>query len=58
MRLIDAIKHAGVLHALALLGSLRQLDDISSDPVGQVLANAALPKHVHLKLPARTSRDR
>jgi hypothetical protein len=36
---------------------LSQIADISNDLVEQVLASAALPKHVHLKRPAGTSRD-
>ncbi len=49
--------YAGILHALGLLDGVSQLADISNDPVGQALASAALPKHVHLKRPAGTSCD-
>ena len=31
--------------------------DISNDSVGQALASADLPKHVHLKRPTGSSRD-
>ena len=44
--------YAGVLQALGLLDGLSQIADIGNDPVGQALASAALPKHVHLKRPA------
>jgi len=49
--------YAGVLQALGLLDALSQIADIGNDPVGQALASAALPKHVHLKRPAGSSRD-
>lgn len=49
--------YAGVLHALGLLDGLSQIADIGNDSVGQALASAELPKHVHLKRPARSSRD-
>src|SRR4051794_21616721 len=49
--------YAGVLQALGLLDGLAQIADISNDPVGQALASAILPKHVHLKRPAGSSRD-
>ncbi len=49
--------YAGVLQALGLLEGLGHIADIGNDSVGQVLASAALPKHVHLKRPAGTSRD-
>ena len=49
--------YAGVLHALGLLDGLSQVADISNDRVGQALSSAALPKRVHLKRPAGTSRD-
>ncbi|WP_027163070.1 helix-turn-helix transcriptional regulator [Mesorhizobium sp. WSM1293] len=42
---------AGVLQALGLLDGLSQVADISNDSVGQALASADLPKHVHLKRP-------
>ncbi len=41
--------YAGVLQALGLLDGLGQMADISNDAVGQALASAALPKHVHMK---------
>src|SRR5271170_6544124 len=41
--------YAGVLQALGLLDGLSHLANIGSDPVGQALASAELPKHVHLK---------
>ena len=49
--------YEGVLHALGWLDGVSQIADISNDPVGQALASAALPKHVHLKRPAGTPRD-
>ncbi len=49
--------YAGVLQALGLLDGLSQIADISNDSVGQALARAGLPKHVHLKRPAGSSRD-
>ena len=49
--------YAGVLQALGLLDGLCQTADISNDSVGQALASAELPKHVHLKRPAGSSRD-
>jgi len=49
--------YAGVLQALGLLDGLGQIADIGNDPVGQALASAELPKHVHLKRTAETSRD-
>ena len=49
--------YAGVLQALRLLAGLSQVADISNDSVGQALASADLPKHVHLKRPAGSSRD-
>ena len=41
--------YAGALQALGLLAGLSNVADIGNDPVGQALASAALPKHVHLK---------
>ena len=41
--------YAAVLLALGLLDGLGQLADIGNDPVGQALASAQLPKHVHLR---------
>jgi transcriptional regulator with XRE-family HTH domain len=49
--------YAGVLQALGLLDGLGKIADIGNDPVGQALASAGLPKHVHLKRPAGSSRD-
>lgn len=49
--------YAGVLHALGLLDGLSLVADVSTDSVGQTLASADLPKHVHLKRPNRSSRD-
>jgi hypothetical protein len=49
--------YAGVLQALGLLDGLSQIADIGNDPVGQALASAELPKHVHLKRTAGPSRD-
>jgi len=43
--------YAAVLLALGLLDGLGQLADIGNDPVGQALASAELPKHVHLRRP-------
>jgi hypothetical protein len=41
--------YAGVLQALGLLDGLIKVADISNDSVGQALASAELPKHIHLK---------
>src|ERR1700740_1170964 len=41
--------YARALHALGLLDGLSQVADISNDSVGQALARAQLPRHVHLK---------
>jgi transcriptional regulator with XRE-family HTH domain len=49
--------YAGVLQALGLLDGLKEIADISNDRVGQALASAALPKHIHLKRPAESSRN-
>lgn len=49
--------YASVLQALGLLDGLTQVADITHDSVGQALASADLPKHVHLKRPAGSSRD-
>jgi hypothetical protein len=49
--------YAGVLQALGLLDGLSQVAGISNDSVGQALASAELPKHVHLKRPAGSSRN-
>ena len=49
--------YAGVLQALGLLDGLSELADIGHDSVGQVLASADLPKHVHLKRSTGPTRD-
>lgn len=49
--------YASVLQALGLLEALGQIADISNDSVGQALASADLPKHVHLKRPTGSSGD-
>ena len=49
--------YAGVLQALGLLEGLSNVADISNDSVGQALASAGLPKHVHLKRKIENSRD-
>lgn len=49
--------YAAVLQALGLLDGLSQVADLSHDSVGQALASAALPKHVHLKRPRGPSSD-
>lgn len=49
--------YAGVLQALGLLDHLSQVADLSNDSIGQALASAELPKHVHLKRPSGRSRD-
>lgn len=49
--------YAAVLHALGLLDGLGQLADIGNDSVGQALASADLPKHVHVRRPAGSSRN-
>ena len=41
--------YAAVMQALGLLYGLGTLADINNDPVGKILASAALPKRVHLK---------
>jgi hypothetical protein len=49
--------YAGVLQALGLLDGLSQIADIGNDAVGQALASAELPKRVHFKRAAGSSRD-
>jgi transcriptional regulator with XRE-family HTH domain len=49
--------YASVLQALGLLEGLGQIADIGNDSVGQALASADLPKRVHLKRSAGSSRD-
>ena len=49
--------YAGVLQAPGLLDGLSLIADIGNDAVGQALASAELPKHVHLKRTAGSSRD-
>ena len=49
--------YAGALQALGLLDGLGQIADIGNDRVGQALASAQLPKHVHLKRTAGSSKD-
>jgi hypothetical protein len=49
--------YAAVLQALGLLENLNRIADIASDPVGQVLASAALPKHIHVRRSSRASGD-
>lgn len=49
--------YAAVLHALGLIEGLGTLADISNDTVGQALASAELPKRVHLKRQASSSRN-
>ena len=49
--------YAGVLQALGLLDGLSRIADIGNDSVGQALASAELPRHVHLRRPAGSSRD-
>jgi hypothetical protein len=49
--------YAGVLQALGMLDGLTKIADISNDPVGQALASANLPKHVHFKRPRKSSSD-
>lgn len=49
--------YAAVLQALGLLDGLGQIADIANDPVGQALASAELPKHVHLKQTTGVSGD-
>lgn len=49
--------YASVLQALGLLEGLGRVADISNDLVGQALASSDLPRHAHLKRPARRSRD-
>ena len=49
--------YASVLQALGLLEGLSQIADIGNDSVGQALASADVPKHVHLKRPAGPSGD-
>ena len=48
--------YAAVLLALGLLDGLSEIADISNDRVGQALASADLPKHIHLKRTARADR--
>lgn len=49
--------YAAVLQALGLLEGLSQVADIGNDSVGQALASADLPKHIHLKRAAGSSND-
>lgn len=49
--------YAGVLQALGLLDGLSEVADIANDSVGQALASADLPRHVHIKRTAGPSRD-
>jgi hypothetical protein len=49
--------YAAVLHALGLHDGLSDVADIRNDAVGQALASAGLPKHVHLKRTTRSSND-
>ncbi len=49
--------YASILQALGLLDGLSQVADISNDSVGQALASADLPKHIHLKRPTGSSHD-
>ncbi len=49
--------YAAVLQALGLLEGLGEVADIGNDAVGQALARADLPKHVHLKRKPAVSRD-
>ena len=49
--------YASVLQALGLLDGLSEIADIGKDRVGQALASADLPKHVHLKRSAGSSND-
>lgn len=49
--------YAAVLQALGLLDGLSQIADISRDSVGQALASAGLPKHIHLKRKAAPSNN-
>ena len=49
--------YASILQALGLLDGLVQIADISNDRVGQALASAELPKHIHLKRPKGPSGD-
>ncbi len=41
--------YASVLQALGLLEGIGQIADIGVDSVGQALASADLPKHIHLR---------
>jgi hypothetical protein len=49
--------YAGVLQALGLLEGSSKVADIGNDSVGQALASAELPKHVHLERKSGSSRD-
>ena len=49
--------YAAVLQALGLLDGLAEVADISNDRVGQALASADLPKHIHQKRSPGFSRD-
>lgn len=49
--------YAAVLHALGLIDGLSQVADIRNDSVGQALASAELPKHIHLRRTVRPSDD-
>ena len=49
--------YASVLQSLGLLDGLVRIADISNDEVGQALASADLPKHVHFKRTTGSSRS-
>jgi len=49
--------YAAVLQALGLLEGLSEVADIRTDTVGQALASAELPKHIHLRRTTRSTSD-
>jgi transcriptional regulator with XRE-family HTH domain len=49
--------YGAVLQALGLLEGMSNAADISKDSVGQALASADLPKHIHLKRAGARARD-
>ena len=49
--------YAAVLQALGLLEGLSRIADISTDPVGQALVSATLPKRVHRRVIRKPTQD-
>ena len=49
--------YAAVLHALGMLGALKDLADPTRDPVGLALASEQLPKRARLRRPRAASEN-